>query len=1076
MEGTSRSEGQPLVKKKAKKPGPDSSGVQPPLDVSPKDYFMNVCVIFYESALLEQLSMGLLFPDEGVKASVCYIYGKLYSLPSAVEKLTTHFTEKLCSLFLSTLENAQSRELQINCLGLLKQLLNYNQFVSILMNQSGSDANMEDTNLLQGGNPLPLVLKKLLLSRDETLQTASVQSVAAILSYSPVQYASAFIDADIPEFLFERLSSTDEVLVWSVYSCLILLTEERLFFTKCHTLYGIESLIRSLKETLALNNMEVQKQGLLLLTKILQSCHPRHTIHNIPGSQFQRVRRICSNESLFDAQALDLKTRFIKRGYNKTKVDRAYRLSKNGDRIQLLLDRETIVRSQNEKSGFVPTEQPVGIKLFTNLTTFKDVINTLKQGVNYPSLVIATRSAKAVAIFLRKEHLSTPVLYKELQLLVEAVLMRCSDFSPPVSSKRHVDYTPGREKSKVFFKQGQYLFCALEAFNSACRLALECQSDPSVQENAFAAPRTENEDNISNFATFLLRICDSFCIPTVMKHCEGAADVAVMEVFFSILNMQFVIVPCMKEQLCVKLASSSFIRLTLELKANFCSGQRNPGLNEACSKFLCDLLCILYSVFGKGEHPQTEIDEIRSLLQTSVGHLNYSFSETLTLLSEISNTLVVDEILRNSQYALLFIFFLAYAHQDRLIQETQLVKAICNFLHSVLDQGDTPPTYIIKAILYLLSLCQEKCDPVDWGFQFVPNRPLNMVNTLVDVKLFLRKLNLKLFFKEKRRDEQNLLRSITFNPPLNPVLRVFEEVVEQDIRKMFEILNDEETYSVASKNEIHVSCAKIQYYLKGHLLQGAINKKLYDFLYVEKPRIPVSLNITVRLLESIRSFSTIYIHHPVFLKFFFCYSELTERFGSIVLDLWFLHEDQSCSETERNTYQLAVSPYNISDPSQEVCILLSILKQNPDALMLLLVTNKNLPLVLDLLSLIQLKSEEGRELDSIDFKLLYHVSNLAGRCKTWHTDVHQPAFNYMYCSLHRTASITNSRAVSILLSNTLLMELLEKILASSWTNHTCVTPSSETLLCCAWLLSASLLHYQHYCSSEVSPVIMLHNT
>lgn len=43
------------------------------------------------------------------------------------------------------------------------------------------------------------------------------------------------------EFLFECLSCNSEILIWSVYCCLLLLTEERLFFSKCHTVYGESS-------------------------------------------------------------------------------------------------------------------------------------------------------------------------------------------------------------------------------------------------------------------------------------------------------------------------------------------------------------------------------------------------------------------------------------------------------------------------------------------------------------------------------------------------------------------------------------------------------------------------------------------------------------------------------------------------------------------------------------------------------------------------------------------------------------------------------------------------------------------
>lgn len=66
---------------------------------------------------MEHLVRGLVYPSEGVQASVCYLYGKLYSSPTAAEVLSGHFREKLCPLFLSTLDGAQTKELQINCLG-----------------------------------------------------------------------------------------------------------------------------------------------------------------------------------------------------------------------------------------------------------------------------------------------------------------------------------------------------------------------------------------------------------------------------------------------------------------------------------------------------------------------------------------------------------------------------------------------------------------------------------------------------------------------------------------------------------------------------------------------------------------------------------------------------------------------------------------------------------------------------------------------------------------------------------------------------------------------------------------------
>lgn len=131
---------------------------------------------------------------------------------------------------------------------------------------------------------------QLLLSGDETLQVTSSKCIASILVHSPSQYSAPFIQADVAgttnsqtiraslpvcpsppmflfvlcmetvlveqhhlslsspvEFLFDRLaSSRSEVLLWSVYTCLVLLAEDPLFFSQCHSVYGEKALLMSL--------------------------------------------------------------------------------------------------------------------------------------------------------------------------------------------------------------------------------------------------------------------------------------------------------------------------------------------------------------------------------------------------------------------------------------------------------------------------------------------------------------------------------------------------------------------------------------------------------------------------------------------------------------------------------------------------------------------------------------------------------------------------------------------------------------------------------------------------------------
>ncbi|XP_019371351.1 PREDICTED: meiosis inhibitor protein 1 [Gavialis gangeticus] len=905
--------------------------------------FADMLVIAHGN-LVDHLLTGLMYPNEGVKASVCYLYGKLYSSSIGAEKLSVHFTEKLCGLFLATLGNAQTKELQANCMGLLKELLKSGHFVSVIMSSSGREADSESANLLEGENPLPLVLKKLLLSRDETLQVASTQCMAAVLVHSPVKYAPAFIHADIPEFLFDCLSCTSEILIWSVYCCLLLLTEEWLFFSKCHTVYGIESLVRSLREILLLNNVELHKQGLLLFTEILK-------------------------------------------------------------------------------------RQPGEIKLFTNHAMCKNAISVLMEAVNCPVLEVAAEAVKAVAALLRKDHLSSPPMpYEELQTLMEAMLKRCADLSLPRSSRRPAgdlfsvaqSHSGNRNQTRALLRQGQFLLSTLDGFRNACRLAVECQSDPSAQENAFTAPSSESENTLSSFSAFLLRICDHLCIPLVMKHSGQTVSPTLMEVFISTLNTLFTVVPSMCEKFSRKLVSSSFIRLTLELKAKFCSGQSNPDLNQACSCFLYNVCLSLHSTAEKMKKSSQEgkfsflpailkvasflEQEMSELLQRSLPQLNYSVPEGLILLSETAEPFCLDEALHSHKYCFLLLLYFAYTMEDRFVPEAELFSAIRSFLLSVQDQGDYPPPYVFRAVLYLLAICQDKAEALD----------------------------------------------------LSPLCAI------------------------------------------------------------------------KRIVENISDVGSIYVHHPLLLKFFLRYSELVGRFGHQILQLWFSWEDCSQMEIEDAASELSSGLpdcpngcnsllHILKGNSSILLILLDLvcsssvevahkvlmtlkvfLKRNEDVLVCdllrsqflqilqqLLVesssatlqANRNLPLLLSLIFLVQLRNEAERELDTTDFKLLHHVSNLCGKCRLDDAELLQPSLNFLYWSLHQTMVCSQQRVVAVLLSSVPLLELLQRVLDVTWTwpspSEPALSSSEEALLCSAWLLTASLLAHQHSYNSEVHQPISL---
>ncbi|XP_053326254.1 meiosis inhibitor protein 1 [Spea bombifrons] len=620
--------------------------------------------------LVECMPRGLMYPNESIKSAVCYLYGKLYSSPAAAEKLSNHFIENLCGPFLATLESALTKELQINCMGLLKQLLNSEHFVSVIMSESGYQGDSESTPTLQALNPLPLVLKKVLLCKEELLQIASTQCITAILVHSTRKYAPSFILADIPEFLFEHLSSTSEVLIWSIYCCLLLMTEERLFFSKCHTVYGIDALLRSIKDVLKMNNVELHKQGLLLLTEILE-------------------------------------------------------------------------------------RQPKEIKLFTNPGIFTFATDVLLEAVNCQVLEVAVQAIKCASGFLRKDHLTTPVQYGELQKLVTEILKRCADNPFPAMIRRRVNqflfeiqiHPTNRDQVRHLARQGHLLTSTLQAFQSACRIALDCQSDPCAQENAFTAPTSESEDTLEKFSFFLLEICDTICIPTVTKYYERAPVASVMEIYFSVLCSMFAVVPSMKESFAIKLGSASFIRLVLEVKMALCSGQSYKELEISKEKIN---IIVWYGI----------MTEVSDVLQKSLIHLTGSVSESLSLLLEAPSD---HNSLMHQQHSLLVIFCVAYVMEDRFIPEADLFCTVLGFLHCTQSRAGHIPLYVIRAAFYLLAVCQEKSEDLStvkshvinpslcfiWGLIVSVNLLCTILKSVPDIQLlyFHHPLFLKFFFR-----------------------------------------------------------------------------------------------------------------------------------------------------------------------------------------------------------------------------------------------------------------------------------------------------------------------------------------
>ena len=97
---------------------------------------------------------------------------------------------------------------------------------------------------------------------------------------------------------------------------------------------------------------------------LYSSEHPRHLLNGIPYSQLLRVRRICSNPSEFKRNAMMLCSHFVRRGYPKHLVQKAYERS-------LSLDRDELLNKELLKSNSADNEIQT-LKTTTNATNKPD--------------------------------------------------------------------------------------------------------------------------------------------------------------------------------------------------------------------------------------------------------------------------------------------------------------------------------------------------------------------------------------------------------------------------------------------------------------------------------------------------------------------------------------------------------------------------------------------------------------------------------------------------------------------------------------------------------------------------------
>ncbi|XP_044036635.1 meiosis inhibitor protein 1 isoform X2 [Siniperca chuatsi] len=911
--------------------------------------------------LLEHLCTALLYPDDALKASVLYVWLKLFGTAggSAAQSLPIPIRDRVCILLLQTLANASSPQLINNCVGLLWLLVQLGEAVSVLMNSPGNQIMCDENQNIHTNNsqilsqnqeqqspdycPLPLILKKLLLSGDETFQATSAKCIASVLVHSP-------------KFLFDRLASSSSEVLWSVYSCLVLLTEDPLFFSQCHSVYGIESLVRSLKEALRLTNLEVPKQGLLLLTEILE-------------------------------------------------------------------------------------RQPPSVRLFPSAPGFVAVSEAVVAGVSSSCLLVATQAASAVSVLFRLNHQSRPVQYREIEGLIEAITNRFSELPLPSPAHRRSSGSLKRSDSSSQASRSKgFLLQALVCFQAACRLAEECASEPVLKENTFTAPSKHShaQDSLESLCQCLLRCCDSVWIPTVIRICECAPNAQILQHFYSVLSFQFTLLPSLMPVFANKLASSGFYRLALEHKGLLCAGNsslftvltvhcegcvlclRNPNLNASCCGFLQKLsMCLLSQSDPASGSYQNDVEEVENLLLYNLPSLCCRLSDWPSLLCEVPGLQLCEyKGPRATQYCLLIMLHLSLQQGDRLLPDQTVFSSVVWLLHSVQEQGSCAlPRSVLRSALYLLAMTQDKSPNLDGASFNCISKALSSCQSFSSLYIH--------------------------HPALLHFICRYPELAEKFGPLVLELWLTKQ----AQHTDAEQAMADIQE-------KGGERESHADERQDQEPDTE-----TMELLT------------------------LIEKYPAVILTLL----DMVCTREAPLAGQalgvLEVLLRGQRDFEADWCT--NLRPALLQALQRLSVENmghglgqghtaqamNSLPLVLKLLCVTQASdppsSSSYSKMDGVHFKLLYHVSNIVGRLKPTNTGSLLPALSYLYCCLSLSPAHCTDRAVSMLLSNSGLMDLLQTVLSSSAPSLSPSACPPSALLCCSHLLLSSLITLQRVHSAQV---------
>lgn len=212
-----------------------------------------------KSKFLHILANGLSYPLDEVKAGILFLLLQIYQNNEKNNVTPRSLDAVFAKSFLRILKCTQNKDLLKLSLGLLQIFISkVLQNVSILFEISTDEVNLID------------IIKKIILSNEAPFQICIVQCVCHLLNNPSLEkQITLLLEANIPEILFDALSTKNELLLESILCCLHLFMHHAEAPIKNHFVFGIGVIIEVCYSLLALKNWRLLCTTLNILTSVI---------------------------------------------------------------------------------------------------------------------------------------------------------------------------------------------------------------------------------------------------------------------------------------------------------------------------------------------------------------------------------------------------------------------------------------------------------------------------------------------------------------------------------------------------------------------------------------------------------------------------------------------------------------------------------------------------------------------------------------------------------------------------------------------------------------------------------------